>query len=212
MIKIAPSLLSADFACLKDDIETVSTADMLHFDVMDGSFVPNISVGLPVLRSVRACTDMELDVHLMIVEPSRYAVQFAKAGADWVTFHVEAEKPENIGPTLDAIRAEGKRCGLVLKPATPADAVAPWIDKVDMILVMTVEPGFGGQGFMADMLPKIRRVKELIGGRSIRLEVDGGINPDTAALCREAGADTLVAGSDVFKQSDRALRIKQLRG
>ena len=212
MIKIAPSLLSADFACLKDDIETVSTADMLHFDVMDGSFVPNISVGLPVLRSVRACTDMELDVHLMIVEPSRYAVQFAKAGADWVTFHVEAEKPENIGPTLDAIRAEGKRCGLVIKPATPADAVAPWIDKVDMILVMTVEPGFGGQGFMDDMLPKIRRVKELIGGRSIRLEVDGGINPDTAALCREAGADTLVAGSDVFKQSDRALRIKQLRG
>ena len=214
MIRIAPSLLSADYAALGREIETVREADLLHFDVMDGLFVPNISAGIPVLRSVRACTDMILDVHLMIQRPGRFVDAFLDAGADWLSLHVEAEEPERIASSMKRIRERGRKAGLVLKPATPATALTPYLDAVDYVLVMTVEPGFGGQGFLFDMLPKLREIRGMLDacGSDAALEVDGGINPETAALCREAGADVLVAGSDIFKQRDRAKRIRELRG
>ena len=214
MIKISPSLLSCDFARIGEEIETVKTADYLHFDVMDGSFVPNISIGFPVLEAVRKTTDLPLDVHLMIVEPSRYAARFAEAGADIVTFHVEADEPANIARALAGIHSAGKRAGLALKPATPVDAVLPYIPLLDIIVIMTVEPGFGGQSFMADQMPKLRQLRELLSERNpgCELEVDGGVNPETAKLCIENGANVLVAGNDVFKAADRAARIAQLRG
>lgn len=214
MTMISPSILSADFTRLGADIDSIKTADMLHFDVMDGLFVPNISIGLPVLKSVRAYTDMQLDVHLMIDRPGRYVDDFIKNGADWLTFHVEAEAAENIAPAIDKLHAAGCKAGLVIKPKTPAEALLPWLDTLDMVLIMTVEPGFGGQGFIYEMLPKIETMRRYIDERclSTLLEVDGGVNPDTAKLCRDAGANVLVAGSDVFKQADRAARIKQLRG
>ena len=214
MIKIAPSILSADFSRLGEDIRSVSSADYLHFDVMDGIFVPNISIGIPVLASVRKATGMTLDVHLMITEPGRYVRQFAENGADIVVFHVEADTPEGISAAISAVKSCGKRVGLSVKPGTPYEALLPYLDELDLALVMTVEPGFGGQKFMADMLPKIRALRKLIDERrlSCELEVDGGVNPETARLCIEAGADVLVAGSDVFKAFDRAERIRQLRG
>jgi len=213
MIKIAPSILSADFTRLSDEIESVKTADYLHFDVMDGLFVPNITIGLPVLESVRRVTDMTLDVHLMIQSPARYTARFAEAGADIVVFHVETEPPENVLPALNEIRELGKKAGLSIKPQTPWEALIPYIDALDIILVMTVEPGFGGQQFMPDMLPKIEALRRVIDLRSLtcELEVDGGINPETAALCVQAGANVLVAGSDIFGAPDRAARISQLR-
>ena len=213
MIKIAPSILSADFAKLGEDINSISTADYLHFDVMDGIFVPNISIGIPVLQSVRKYTDMVLDVHLMITEPVRYVERFAEAGADIVVVHLESDTPENITAAVDKIKACGKKAGIAIKPKTPAEELLPYMDKLDLALVMTVEPGFGGQKFMADMMPKVRLLREYINthGLDCELEVDGGVNPETAAVCINAGANVLVAGSDVFKASDRAARIKQLR-
>ena len=214
MVKIAPSILSADFSRLGEDILSVTSAEYLHFDVMDGIFVPNISIGIPVLASVRKFTDMTLDVHLMITEPVRYVRRFAENGADIVTFHVEADAPERIAGAIKEVRDCGKKVGLTVKPGTPASALLPYIDELDLALVMTVEPGFGGQQFMADMLPKIEMLRREIDcrGLSCELEVDGGINPDTARLCIDAGADVLVAGSDVFKAADRAARIAQIRG
>ena len=214
MVKIAPSILSADFTRLGEDILSVSSADYLHFDVMDGVFVPNISIGLPVLESVRRFTGMVLDVHLMITEPSRYVERFCDAGADIVVFHVEADPPENISAAIDAIHACGKKAGLSVKPHTDADALLPHLDRLELALVMTVEPGFGGQSFMADQLPKISALREYIDAHrlSCEIEVDGGINPDTAKLCIGAGADVLVAGNDIFKSKDRAGRIISLRG
>jgi len=214
MVKIAPSILSADFTRLGDDILSVSSADYLHFDVMDGVFVPNISIGIPVLESVRRFTGMVLDVHLMITEPSRYVERFCDAGADIVVFHVEADPPENISAAIDAIHACGKKAGLSVKPRTDANALLPYLDRLALALVMTVEPGFGGQSFMADQLPKISALREYIDAHkmSCEIEVDGGINPDTAKLCIGAGADVLVAGNDIFKSKDRAGRIISLRG
>jgi ribulose-phosphate 3-epimerase len=214
MIKIAPSLLSADFTRLGEEIETVKSADYLHFDVMDGVFVPNISIGLPVLESVRRFTDMALDAHLMVAEPRRYVRRFAEAGADIVTFHVEACSGEDAARAILELHDAGARAGLALKPATPAEAVLPFLDALDMIVVMTVEPGFGGQKFMADQLSKLRRLREEIDARGLacELEIDGGVNPDTARLCAENGAAVLVAGSDVFRAADRAARIRALRG
>lgn len=213
MIKIAPSILSADYAKLQHEINTVKSADYLHFDVMDGVFVPNISIGLPVLESVRKITDMVLDVHLMITSPARFTKRFAEAGADIVVFHIEAETAGNIETAIKDLHTLGKKAGLAVKPQTPAETLIPYIDMLDMILVMTVEPGFGGQKFIMETLQKIKNLREAIDRRNpgCELEVDGGINLQTAKLCIEAGANVLVAGSDIFHATDRAARIVELR-
>ena len=213
-VKIAPSLLSADFAELGRGVEAVSTADYVHFDVMDGCFVPNISIGIPVLRSIRRRTALPIDVHLMIVRPERYVEQFCDAGADIVTCHVEADTPERIRLALDKIHARGKRAGVVLKPDTRAEAVLPFLDRCNLVLVMTVEPGFGGQKFMADMMPKVSAIRRFIDERGLacELEVDGGVDAVTAKVCVAAGANVLVAGSAVYKAADIPAKIKELRG
>jgi len=213
MIKIASSVLAADFARLGDEIKSVSTSDYIHFDVMDGLFVHNISFGIPVLRSVRKVTDMILDVHLMIDSPSRYIKEFADAGADIITFHVEAEAYENINDVIADIHKLGKKAGLSISPDTPAETVLPYIDSLDLVLVMTVEPGYGGQAFKKETLPKISFLHNIINKRGItcELEVDGGINVETAKLCVDAGANVLVAGVDVFDAVDRAAQIAKLR-
>ena len=214
MIKIAPSILSADFANLERDIHRISTADYVHVDVMDGVFVPNISIGIPVVQSIRKVTDMFLDVHLMIVEPVRYVEQFCDAGADLVTVHVESDTEENIHAAIDKIHAKGKKAGIVLKPKTPAEAALPFLEKVELILVMTVEPGFGGQKFMADMMPKVQTIRGYLDAMNpqCELEVDGGVDANTCHQCIHAGANVLVAGSAVYKAPDIPARIAELSG
>ena len=214
MIKISPSILSADFANLERDIHRIADADYVHVDVMDGVFVPNISIGIPVLKSIRKVTDMFLDVHLMITQPVRYVEKFCDAGADLVTVHVEADFPENIQAAIDKIHAKGKKAGVVLKPNTRAEAVLPFLDKCDIVLVMTVEPGFGGQKFMADMMPKVAAIRRYIDERNLdcELEVDGGVDAVTCKTCIEAGANVLVAGSAVYKAAGIPAKIKELRG
>ena len=214
MIKIAPSVLSADFAHLGDDLQRISTADYVHVDVMDGVFVPNISLGFPVLKSIRKSTPMPLDVHLMIDRPVRYVERFCDAGADIVTVHVEADTPEHIQEALDKIHAKGKKAGVVVKPKTPAEAVLPYLQGVEIILVMTVEPGFGGQKFMSDMMPKVSAIRTWIDEKNpaCELEVDGGVSPETCGTCVRAGANVLVAGSAVFGADDIPARIAALRG
>ena len=214
MIKIAPSILSADFANLERDIHRISDADYVHVDVMDGMFVPNITIGVPVLQSIRKITNMFLDVHLMIVQPVRYVEAFCDAGADLVTVHVESDTEEKIHAAIDKIHAKGKKAGIVLKPKTPAEAVLPFLEKVELILVMTVEPGFGGQSFMADQMPKVTAIRKLIDEKNpaCEREVDGGVAPDTCKTCIEAGANVLVAGSAVYKAADIPARIAELRG
>lgn len=214
MIKIAPSILSADFARLGEDIKSIESADMLHFDVMDGVFVPNLSFGLPVIKSVREVTSLPLDVHLMITRPVNLAEKFCDKGADIVTVHVEADEPDMIAKALRAIKAKGKKAGLTVKPKTPVEVLEPYAEMLDQILIMSVEPGFGGQSFMYDALKKIECARELVErlGTGCEVEVDGGINRDTARLCESAGATILVAGSDVFKAADRAKEINILRG
>ena len=213
-VKIAPSVLSADFSNLRENLKLVASADYLHVDVMDGLFVPNISLGFPVLKGIRAATSLPLDVHLMIERPVRYVERFCDAGASIVTVHVEADAEENIHAALDKIHAKGKRAGVVVKPKTPAEAVLPFFDKCDIILVMTVEPGFGGQAFMADMMPKVSQIRAWIKDfkPGCELEVDGGVAPDTCRTCIDAGANVLVAGSAVFGAADIPGRIAALRG
>jgi ribulose-phosphate 3-epimerase len=213
MPKVAPSILAADFTKLKEEIKSVQNADYLHFDVMDGMFVENISFGFPVLQAVRKVTDMTLDIHLMVQSPARYVERFVKAGGDIITFHVEAETEENTKNAIAKLHAVGKKAGLSIKPNTPADAILPHIDTLDLILVMTVEPGYGGQKFMNDMLEKITCLRNIIDNRNLNceIEVDGGINIETAKRCVEAGANVLVAGEDIFGAPDRAAHITKLR-
>ena len=213
MIKIAPSILSADFCNLERDIRRVSAADWLHVDVMDGMFVPNLTVGLPVVRSIRAHTGMFLDVHLMIHKPARYIEQFAKAGADLLSVHLEADHPAQIAGALRAMEDSGVKKAVALRPITSSKAVLPYIEQLDMVLVMTVEPGFGGQKFMESQLDTIREVRAIIDryNPACELEVDGGVNARTAPLVIEAGATVLVAGSAVYGAEDPAKAIEALR-
>lgn len=214
MIKIAPSILSADFTRLGESLDRVSSADLIHFDVMDGSFVPNISFGLPVLQAVRKYTDAFLDVHLMIEKPERLIDDFAAAGADLISVHLEADSPRGIRKALDAMGANGVKKALALRPITSPNAILPYLEELDLVLVMTVEPGFGGQAFMESQLETVRQVRRLIDRYhpGCDLEVDGGINPATVQSVVEAGANVLVAGSAVFGAADPAAAIAALRG
>ena len=214
MIKVAPSILAADFNHLGDALADLKKngADYVHFDVMDGQFVPNISFGLPVLECVRKETDLVLDVHLMIDRPIRYVERFCQAGADIVTVHVESDTEENIRKSLELVRGCGKRAAVCVKPKTPAEAVLPFLDLCSMVLVMTVEPGFGGQSFMEDMMPKVQKIRAYIekDHPGCELEVDGGVSLKTGAICAAAGADVFVAGSAYFKAADRAAFVAEI--
>lgn len=214
MIKIAPSILSANFADLGREVQRVKNADWLHVDVMDGMFVSNISIGVPVVKSLRKVTDMFLDVHLMIEKPVRYIDAFADAGADLLSVHLEADMPPGIRAALEVMDRRGIKKGIVLRPITSAEAVLPYIKDVDLILVMTVEPGFGGQKFMADQLPKLADIRKYIDqyNPACHLEVDGGVDPVTARQVVAAGADVLVAGSAVYGAKDIDGAIRALRG
>ena len=208
MIKLAPSMLAADFAKLGEEMRDLEKngADYAHVDIMDGHFVPNLSMGFPVTTALRKSSSIVLDVHLMISEPIRYVERFCKAGADILTIHVEADTEENNKEALRMIRACGVKPAISVKPKTPAEAVLPYMDLVDLILVMTVEPGFGGQSFMEDMMPKLKTIRGYIDEKnpSCELEVDGGVNLKTAEICKANGANVLVAGSAYFGAEDRA--------
>ena len=213
MVKIAPSILSADFCNLEREIQRVQTADLLHVDVMDGAFVPNLTIGIPVVQSIRKHTDMFLDVHLMIEKPVRYIEDFAKAGADLLSIHLEADHPSGIAKALDIMGQCGVKKAVALRPITDARAILPYIEQLDLVLVMTVEPGFGGQAFMDTQLDTIRQVRSIIDqyNPNCELEVDGGISPKTAPLVVEAGANVLVAGSAVYGAQDIPAAIAALR-
>ena len=215
MIKVSPSILSADFVNLERDIRALSPtgADYVHVDVMDGLFVPNITIGIPVVAAIRKITELPLDVHLMIDRPIRYVDDFCKAGSDILTVHVEADTEENTLAALKRIRENGVRAAISVKPKTPAEAVLPFLPYCDLILVMTVEPGFGGQSFMEDMMPKLRKIRTFIDAQKpdCELEVDGGINEITARICRAHGANVLVAGSAYFKHPDKKEFVRKLK-
>jgi len=209
--QISPSILAADFARLADEAEAVRGADWLHVDVMDNHFVPNLTLGLPVVESLRKATDIPIDCHLMIEDPDRWAPQYAEAGAGSVTFHVEAAAaPVRLARE---IRSLGARASMALKPATPIEPYEDLLSELDMLLIMTVEPGFGGQSFLDIMLPKIRRTRELINrhGLQLWLQIDGGVSGETIERCADAGADVFVAGSAVYGAEDPAEAVRKLR-
>ncbi|WP_010282533.1 ribulose-phosphate 3-epimerase [Bacillus timonensis] len=213
MIKIAPSILSADFAKLGEEIKDVENggADYIHVDVMDGHFVPNITIGPLIVDAIRPITKLPLDVHLMIDNPDQYIPAFAKAGADFLTVHVEA--CPHLHRTIQLIKAHGVKAGVVLNPATPVDTIKHIIEDIDLVLLMTVNPGFGGQKFIHSVLPKIEEVAGMVNEKNlnVEIEVDGGVNEETARLCVRAGANVLVAGSAIYNQEDRKAAIEKIR-
>lgn len=215
MAKIAPSILAADFANLEREIREIEEngGEWVHVDIMDGMFVPNITIGMPVVRCLRKVTDLILDVHLMVHKPIRYVEEFVKAGADWLTFHVEADQPQNILEALDKVRAMGCKTGIAMRPKTPAEVAIPYLDKCDMILVMTVEPGLGGQKFMMETMPKLKKLRQMLDevNPECILEVDGGINAETQKIVKENGAEVLVAGSAYFQAEDKAGFVRMVQ-
>lgn len=213
MIKISPSILSCDYSKMGEEFENMKRcgADWLHIDVMDGHFVPNITLGAPIVKCMRKSSDLVFDVHLMISDPKKYIPDFVKAGADVITFHIESDSP--VEETINLIRDSGCIAALSVKPGTPIEAVFPYLDKLGMVLVMTVEPGFGGQSFMADMMPKVKKLRKEITerGLDIDIQVDGGVSLKTVETCAEAGANVLVAGSAIFGSDDPQKTIFELR-
>ena len=214
MAILSPSILSCDYMNMERDFKHCADVGVkwLHVDVMDGHFVPNLTFGYGMVGAMRKVTDLVLDVHLMIDTPIRYAEQFCKAGADYLTIHVESDTPENTMAALEKIRSFGVKPGIVVKPKTPADAIAEYLPYVDLVLVMTVEPGFGGQKFMADMMPKLKQLRQMLDevNPSCHLEVDGGVDLKTCITCKENGADVLVAGSAFFGAQDKAAFTKAI--
>ena len=210
---ISPSVLASDFSRLAEEVNSIEKAgaDLVHIDVMDGMFVPNITLGAPVIRCLKGKTTLPFDVHLMINEPIRYIDDFADAGADIITFHVEAT--DDVQKTIDKIHSCGCKAALSVRPGTPAEAVFPYIEQLYMVLVMTVEPGFGGQSFMPDMMPKIKKIKDEAEKRNpqLHIQVDGGIDDKTVSTAAEYGADVFVAGSYIFKAADRKAAIETLK-
>ena len=214
MAILCPSILASDYMNMERDFTNAAQVGVkwLHVDIMDGHFVPNLSFGYSLVEAMRKISPLVLDVHLMIDRPIRYAENFCKAGADYLTIHVEADTPENIRKTLELIRSLGVKPGIVVKPKTPAEAIEEYLPMVDMVLVMTVEPGFGGQKFMADMMPKVKKLREMLDevNPSCHLEVDGGVDLQTCIPCKENGADVLVAGSAFFRAADKAAFTKEI--